>query len=264
VISIIGYSLSLLVGFSLGLVGGGGSILVIPILVYCFHMDPAQAVSYSLFIVGLSACSGSIGHIRQKTIDRNAAFNFGIPSVITLFLVRGWLVKQIPLVLYQHNSVLVSRQALMMTIFSILMVAAGVSMIRGKVYSPEDDKLSRPLLIFRGAITGAITGFIGIGGGFIIVPSLVLFAGLPMRKAIGTSLAIITLNCLVGILSNREALDNLDYGFLFRFASLAIIGILLGTWFIHFVPDKRLKPIFGIIILLMSVLVIMRIFIHAS
>ena len=147
-----------------------------------------------------------------------------------------------------------------MIVFSLIMLIAGWSMIRKKSYVPSKERQSFTRLIILGCITGAITGFIGIGGGFIIVPSLVLFAGLPMKKAIGTSLTIITLNCLVGILGNLEVAASLDYFFLSGFAAFAIIGILAGTWIIRFIPDKELKPVLGWIILAMSVLVFIRIF----
>jgi uncharacterized membrane protein YfcA len=140
------------------------------------------------------------------------------------------------------------------------MIIAGLSMIKQKKYTFLYKKKNVTRLIIQGLITGAITGFIGIGGGFIIVPSLVLFAGLPMKKAIGTSLTIITVNCLVGILGNLNAAESLDYSFLLVFASLAIIGIIAGTWSTRFIPDKKLKPFFGWIILLMSVVVFIRVF----
>ena len=114
----------------------------------------------------------------------------------------------------------------------------------------------------QGCITGAITGFIGIGGGFIIVPSLVLFAALPMKRAIGTSLVIITINCLVGILGNIEVVESLNFVFLSILATLAIIGILIGTWSLRFISDKQLKPVFGWIILVLSAVIFVRIFLE--
>ena len=135
-------------------------------------------------------------------------------------------------------------------------------MVRKKVYTRSQEKLRHPRLVLQGCITGAITGFIGIGGGFIIVPSLVLFAGLPMKKAIGTSLVIITLNCLVGILGNIELVESLNYLLLSTMAALAIVGILIGTWSIRFIPDKDLKPVFGWVILVLSAVIFVRIFLE--
>ena len=135
-------------------------------------------------------------------------------------------------------------------------------MIRKKVYTHSQGKLSYSRLIMQGCITGAITGFIGIGGGFIIVPSLVLFAGLPTKRAIGTSLVIISINCLVGILGNLEVVESLNYFFLSILAALAILGILIGTWSLRFIPDKELKPVFGWIVLILSAVIFVRIFLE--
>jgi len=157
---------------------------------------------------------------------------------------------------------MISKALLIMGVFSILMIVVGLTMIRQKKYEPINGGNSRPRLFVQGLLTGTVTGFIGIGGGFIIVPSLVLFAGLPMRRAIGTSLAIITINCAVGILSNLNSVAALDYPFLFRFAFLSVLGMLMGNWFIKLIPDKQLKPIFGWLILAMSVFVVMRIFLR--
>lgn len=255
-----GYFLSMFIGFSLGLIGGGGSILTIPVLVFFFKIDPALATTYALFIVGLTTISGSIPHYRTHNIDYKTVFLFGIPSVTVLFIMRRWLLALIPSTIFNFGPLVLSKSLLIMIVFSILMLIAGWSMIRKNSHTPSKEKQNFTRLIIQGCLTGAITGFIGIGGGFIIVPSLVLFAGLTMKKAIGTSLTIITVNCLVGILGNLEAAASLDYFFLSTFAAFAIIGILAGTWTIQFIPDKKLKPVFGWIVLSMSVLVFIRIF----
>jgi uncharacterized membrane protein YfcA len=257
---VVGYCLSVLIGLSLGLIGGGGAILTIPVLVFFFDIEPETATTYSLFIVGITAISGSINHYRIRNIDYLAVFLFGIPSVIVLFVMRRYLIKQIPAIIFQQNSLVISKPLFIMIVFSIVMLIAGLLMIKKKSYTPSKERQNISRLVTVGCITGAITGFIGIGGGFIIVPSLVLFAGLPMKKAIGTSLTIITINCLVGILGNLDDAASLDYFFLSTFSSLAIIGILLGTWLIRFIPDKKLKPILGWLILGMSIVVFIRIF----
>jgi uncharacterized protein len=255
-----GYFLSMFIGFSLSLIGGGGSILTIPVLVFFFNIDPVMATTYSLFIVGLAALSGSIDHYRMHTIDYKTARQFGIPSVIVLFIMRRWLLPLIPSIIFQSHSLIFSKSLLILIIFSATMLIAGYSMIRENKYSSVREKLSYGRLVMQGSVTGAITGFIGIGGGFIIVPSLVLFAGLPMKKAIGTSLVIITANCLVGIMGNIDDVESLDYFFLSTFAAFAIAGILIGTWALRFIPDRKLKPVFGWIILALSILVIIRTF----
>ncbi|HEV8506184.1 MAG TPA: sulfite exporter TauE/SafE family protein [Chitinophagaceae bacterium] len=257
-----GYFFCIFIGFSLGLIGGGGSILTIPMLVFFFGIDPVMATTYSLFIVGLTAVSGSIDHYRVRNIDYKTVLLFGIPSVIVLFIMRRWLLGLIPPTILTVRSLVLSKSLFIMIIFSITMLVAGGSMVRKKGFTHSPEKLSYARLVLQGCITGAITGFIGIGGGFIIVPSLVLFAGLPMKRAIGTSLVIITINCLVGILGNLEAVESLNFILLSALAALAIIGILIGTWSIRFIPDKQLKPIFGWIILVLSAVIFVRIFLE--
>jgi len=257
-----GYCLCLFIGFSLGLIGGGGSILAIPMLVFFFGIEPVLATTYSLFIVGLTAVSGSIDHYRMHNIDYKTVLLFGIPSVIVLFIMRRWLLGFIPPTILRTGTWVVSKSLFIMIVFSITMLIAGWSMVKKTSYTHSPEKLSYSRLIMQGCITGAITGFIGIGGGFIIVPSLVLFAGLPMKRAIGTSLVIITINCLVGILGNLEVVESLNFIFLSVLAALAIVGILIGTWSIRFIPDKQLKPVFGWIILVLSAVIFVRIFLE--
>jgi uncharacterized protein len=259
---IIGYLLSILIGFSLGLIGGGGSILTVPVLVFFFDTEPALATTYSLFIVGLAAFSGSINHYRLNNVCYKTVLLFGIPSVIVLFIMRRWLVPMIPSTIFQSPALTISKSSFILCIFSLLMLIAGFTMIRQRNYLPAKSRESSPRLILHGALTGAVTGFIGIGGGFIIVPALVLFGGLPMKKAIGTSLTIIVINCIIGLTSNPDAINLINFKFLAAFATCTIAGILLGTRAIRFVADSKLKPIFGWVIIVMSAIVFFEIFRH--
>ncbi|MGC4036181.1 MAG: sulfite exporter TauE/SafE family protein [Chitinophagaceae bacterium] len=257
---IIGYFLSVVIGFSLGLIGGGGSILTIPVLIFFFNIDPSVATTYSLFIVGIAAISASISHYRSSNVSYRTVLLFGSASVIVLFIMRRWILKLIPQVIYRSNNFIISKSSFILCIFSILMLIAGWSMIRQKSYQPVKETQNYPRLILQGALTGAVTGFIGIGGGFIIVPSLVLFAGLPMKKAIGTSLTIITVNCIIGIAGNIDTISTINFQFLAIFSLCAIIGILLGTKAAYYISDKKLKPVFGWIVLLMSIVVFAKLF----
>jgi uncharacterized membrane protein YfcA len=257
-IHIAGYFFSILIGFLLGILGGGGSILTIPVLVYFFGIDPVIATTYSLFIVGITAVSGSITNYRMNNIDYRTIVLFGTPSITVLFIVRKWLVNFIPSTIFKSGDFIITKSIFIMIIFSALMLICGLSMIKATTYSPSKKKQSLTRLIIQGCITGAVTGFIGIGGGFIIVPSLVLFAGLSIKKAIGTSLTIIIINCIVGLVSNLNAVQSVNFVFLLTFSALAILGILAGTRATRFIPDKRLKLFFGWIILAMSVIVFLK------
>jgi uncharacterized membrane protein YfcA len=261
-LEIVGYFLAIIIGVSLGLIGGGGSILTIPVLVFCFGIDPVLATTYSLFIVGISAISGSLSYYKMGNIDYKAVWIFGIPSVIVLVIMRRYLLPLMPATIFHFGSVVVSKSLLVLFVFSMLMLFSGWSMIRRTNYMNSTDQLSNKRLALQGVITGGVTGFIGIGGGFIIVPSLVLFAGLPMKRAIGTSLCIITINCIVGILSNMDSVSEINFRFLATFSVFSIVGILLGTWLTRHFSDKKLKPIFGWIILAMSLVMFARIFMN--
>jgi len=258
----VGYCLAVFIGFCLGLIGGGGSILVIPVLVLFFGIDPVPATTYSLCIVGLTALAGAVGQVRNSNVDYSKLAQFGIASVIALFIVRRWLMPLIPETIFQAPGFTLSKALLVMLCFSMLMLAAGIKMIKPAKLTPVNGRNNPARLALQGIITGAITGFIGIGGGFIIVPSLVLFAGLSMKKAIGTSLFIITVNCMVGLLTNITAMGKMDYNFLALFCALTITGIIFGTWLTKYIPDKNLKPAFGWIIIGMSTIVFLRNFIQ--
>jgi uncharacterized membrane protein YfcA len=198
----------------------------------------------------------------MRNIDYKTVLLFGIPSVVVLFIMRRWLVNLMPPVIFRSGATVITKAVFIMGVFSVLMLLAGWSMIKQNRYTPAKEKQNITRLIIQGCITGAVTGFIGIGGGFIIVPSLVLFAGLPMKRAIGTSLTIIIINCIIGLLGNLDAFASLNFIFLFSFAAFAVLGILLGTWATRFISDKKLKPIFGWIILSMSIVVFIRVFMH--
>jgi uncharacterized membrane protein YfcA len=191
---IIGYILSSVVGISLGLIGGGGSILTVPILVYVFGLGPEISTSYSLFIVGLTAFAGSISYYRNGLVNMKAALIFSVPSLIAVFLTRKFIMPALPDVIMTIGSFQYTRPMFIMTVFAALMIAASISMIR-KSKTPDPSKMKPghhyTLIFLEGAVVGMLTGFVGAGGGFLIIPALVLLAGLPMKEAVGTSLLII-------------------------------------------------------------------------
>ncbi len=254
---IAGYAAAILIGLSLGLIGGGGSILTVPILVYFFLIDPVMATTYSLFVVGLTSSAGAISHYRKGNVNFKIAFVFGIPSLIAVFIMRKWIMPVLPHHLLNIGSFELTKPVLLMLVFAVLMLVASISMIRKKKeILVSDSQLSYTKLVIQSMIVGIITGFVGVGGGFLIIPSLVLFAGLPMKKAVGTSLMVMTISSLLGVLGDVSRHALIDYQFLLLFSAFAIAGIITGSYLTKYISETKLKPAFGWFVLLMGIFVL--------
>lgn len=254
----IGYFASIIIGLSLGLIGGGGSILTIPILVYLFKIDPELATSYSLFIVGLSALFGCYSHYKMGNLKIKAALYFAIPSVFSILIIREVIFPQIASTLFSIASFQVSKDFLIMIVFSVLMILAAVSMIRRKLPEIVSTSTNYVQLGVIGFVVGIITGFLGAGGGFLIIPALLFFANLPMKQAVGTSLLIIFINSAIGFGGDLYIGTPIDYIFLLTIAAMAFIGILIGIQLSKKIDGAKLKPLFGWFILVMGIYIITK------
>lgn len=249
---IAGYIASIFVGVVLGLLGGGGSILSIPILVYLFGVEPVLASAYSLFIVGITSLVGVIPKYRQQLLNVRTGFLFGIPSIITIFATRKWIVPSIPEILWTTESFVLTKRILVLGLFALLMVFASFSMIRGRrEITSKNQSFRTPLVILEGSLIGFLTGLVGAGGGFLIIPALVFLTGLKFKTAVGTSLFIIAINSLTGFMG--DVLNyKLDWFFLVSITSLAVIGILIGGFFSRKISGVTLRKAFGWLTLLMG------------
>ncbi|HET8810229.1 MAG TPA: sulfite exporter TauE/SafE family protein [Flavobacteriaceae bacterium] len=255
---ILGYLSALLIGVVLGLIGGGGSILTIPILVYLMRIEPVVATAYSLFVVGITSTVGSIKNIHKGLVDFKTVFVFAIPAFLSVYATRRFIIPAIPTSLFEINGFMVTKNIAIMVFFAVMMLLASLTMIRNK--RPESDlvpKTNYPLLVVLAVITGLLTGLVGAGGGFIIIPILVLFAKLPMKNAVATSLVIIMINSLIGFTGDIENMD-IDWEFLLPFSILPIIGIFIGIWLHRFIDGKKLKKSFGWFVFLMSIYIIFK------
>jgi uncharacterized protein len=271
---IIGYIGAILMGLSLGLIGGGGSILTVPILVYLFQVDAVLATAYSLFIVGLTSLVGSVSHVRLGNVHWRTAIVFGIPSIISVFLTRSYLVPMIPdpiMTFGQDPSggatLVITKSVGLLLLFAVIMVMAAYSMIKPAKKSGTDTlsnaedvqpQFNYPLILAEGAIVGLVTGLVGAGGGFLIIPALVLLAKLPMKQAVGTSLMIIAAKSLIGFVGDMRGNEVIDWSFLGVFSSIAVVGILLGSWLSKRIPGEKLKPAFGWFVLVMGTYIIIK------
>jgi hypothetical protein len=249
---IAGYLASIFVGVVLGLLGGGGSILSIPILVYLFHIEPVLASAYSLFIVGITSFVGAIPKYKQQLVHLRTGVLFGIPSILSIFTTRKWIVPAIPEIIWEGDGFTLTKRVLILGIFSILMVLASISMIRGKKeISSEQQKFRSWLVAAEGMLIGFLTGLVGAGGGFLIIPALVFLTGLKFKTAVGTSLFIIAVNSLSGFMGDVFNY-RIDWPFLLSITSLAVAGIFMGNLFANKISSLSLRKAFGWLILIMG------------
>jgi len=257
--SAIGYFAAGLIGISLGLIGGGGSILTVPVLVYLFHVEPTLATAYSLFIVGTTSLVGGVQSAMKHLVDFRTAIVFAIPSFIGVYLTRRYFVPLLPETLFILGSYEVTRDIGIMVFFAIIMLIAAISMIRNRGKESPDDQPVRydnPMIMVEGLMVGALTGIVGAGGGFLIIPALVLFAKLPMKKAVGTSLIIIAAKSLIGFLGDVGSGQQINFEFIIVVSIIAIAGIFVGGYISRFIESRKLKSGFGWFVLVMGIYVI--------
>ncbi len=251
------YLLAVVIGIIMGLIGGGGSILCVPIFVYIFGFSSEAAVANSLFVVGIMSIFGSFGYFRQGLVDFKTVFLFGIPSLFSIFFVRKIILPNIPPVIAHLNGFEIKKDFFLLLLFAILMLGASIKMITSKPKTPHiTHRPQYTLLITQGISVGMITGLIGAGGGFLIVPALVMLLGLDIKKAIGTSLVIVSLNSLLGFFSSIDL--HSDWDFLILFTSLSVVGIVIGLQFSKKINGERLKPIFGYFVLVIGIYIIIK------
>lgn len=262
---LIGYALSILIGVSLGLIGSGGSILTVPLLVYFFHVSPLLATTYSLAIVGLSSIAGVISRLKQKLVDFKTILVFGLPSIVCVFLARKFILPAIPEQMNWGANLVLTKGHFIMLFFATLMLIAALSMILGKNKKEEEGIL--PVygfsLMLVGLAEGLLTGIVGAGGGFLIIPALVILAKLPMKKAIATSLIIISIKSLVGFTGDLMH-TSVDWNFLSKIILLATAGIITGNYLNKKMEGAKLKKGFGYFVLAMAIIIFVEQFFFSN
>jgi len=255
---ILGYIGALIVGLVLGLIGGGGSILTVPLLVYLLGYNPIVATAYSLFVVGTTSMVGTYQKYKKGLVDFKTGLAFSFPSFLAVYFSRRYLVPGIPETLFSTKDFELSKGTGIMIFFAIIMLLASYSMIKK---SKNKNTLSKPQPYYKtfiqGLVIGTTTGIIGAGGGFLYVPALVLWANIPMKKAVGTSLIIVTINSLIGFTGDLQTLE-IEWVFLLTFTLISIIGILFGGFLSKFINGEKLKKSFGFFIFIMAFYIIYK------
>jgi len=257
---VIGFIAALIIGIVLGLIGGGGSILTVPVLVYILHINPITATAYSLFVVGVSSTAGAIQNLKKGLIDFQTALIFAIPSLIAVYGTRRYILPAIPNQLISYKNIIITKEIGLMIFFALIMFLASISMIRNdkrKIQPPPKSNKSYTLIFAESIVIGILTGLVGAGGGFLIIPALVLIAKLPMKKAVATSLLIIATKSIIGFLGDVENLE-IEWHFLLPFTLVAVLGIFLGTYFTRYIEGKKLEKGFGWFVLLMSIYILLK------
>ena len=254
---ILGYVGALFIGLVLGLTGGGGSILTVPILVYLMSVSPVTATAYSLFIVGTTSTFGAIQNYRKNLVDIKNGFIFAIPSFIAVYLTRKFIVPRIPEIIIE-SPILITKNTFLMLFFAVIMIFGALSVLKKKSQDNNNEEKRNLILIGIQTFTiGIIIGLVGAGGGFLIIPSLILFAKLPMRKAVGTSLFIIAMNSLVGFIGDVQNLE-IDWTFLLTFSAISVVGIFIGMYLTKYTNESQLKKIFAYFVLLMAAIILLK------
>lgn len=264
--NILGYLSAVIMGGVLGLTGGGGSILTVPILVYIFKVPPVLATAYSLFIVGMTSVFGIMGYLKSKLVKFRTGIVFAIPAMIGVFSDRKFFLPAIPQELLHLGSFTLTKDMAIMVLFAFMMLAASISMIRRKAPTQEelhkhdqDSALKNTLNIAgKGLLVGLFTGLVGAGGGFLVIPVLVFFAHLEMKEAVATSLLIISINSLFGFLGDVGGKNEIDWMFLIGFSVFTVFGVLGGTWLSKFISSEKLKPAFGWFVLVMGIFILIK------
>lgn len=260
-IEIIGFLCAILIGLTLGLIGGGGSILTVPVLVYFLGISPVLATAYSLFIVGITSLMGAVQYMRRGMVSYKTGFVFATPALSAVFFIRKFVVPAIPEKLFSAGEFSLTKDIFVMLLFAVLMLLASISMIKkrkNEAVAGAPEKFKFALLALEGFVVGSLTGLVGAGGGFLIIPSLVLLAKLPMHFAVGTSLLIIATNSLIGFLGDVSGPYSIDWIFLSTFSTFAIAGIFCGSYLANKISGHRLRPAFGWFVLVTGTFILIK------
>lgn len=247
-----GYFALIAVGVILGLTGGGGSILAVPILVYLFSLDVILASAYSFFIVGITSIIGVFLKQKDQSIDLKTSLFFGLPSLLTIFLTRKWIVPNIPEIIIESDSLQIAKREFFLSLIGIVIILSGLMLLikfSKQQLKPVTEKV--PFIIISGCIVGVLSGLTGIGGGFLILPALLLLRNISFHGAVGTTLLIVSSNCIIGFIGDALSYQ-IDWVYLLSITGFAVAGIIIGNMSHKIIPAASLQKIFSWVTLLIG------------
>ena len=247
-------------GMSLGLIGSGGSLITLPVFVYLLHINPVVATGYSLFTVGATSAVGAVKNYFSGNVKLDEAVMSALPASMVTFATRLWIMPAIPTILFSIGGISVQRDVVIMIVFAFFAFQAGIRMYKTQPIDvsgrKEETKNRRLTLLLLGVAVGLLSGFLGAGGGFLIVPALVLILGIDIKEAVGTSLFIIAFNSFIGFLGDLKAGYNIDWKLLISYTAMSVIGIFVGMYLSKHIKDKALKKGFAIFTFIVSFYII--------
>ncbi len=251
---VIGLLLAIVVGVTLGMIGSGGSILTVPILVYILGVNPVLATTYSLLIIGTTSLIGAVKGVQEKTVDFGKIIYFGLPSMVTVFIVRSYILPLVPDVIHVAGYSF-HQDNVLMVLFASIMILSSVPMIKGREKNilKSDDGENLMLVAGQGILVGFVTGVVGAGGGFLIIPVLINSFGLSLKRAVSTSLLLITINSTIGLFGDLHKFGLFDWQLIIAYIILSIIGLFIGFKVSSRIDNSVLKKGFGYGILLVSI-----------
>ena len=238
-------------GIALGLLGGGGSVLVVPVLVYLFGVPPIEATAYSLVVVGATSLAGTYLYWTRHPLPLRAVILFGVPSVAAAYMVRAALVPQIPPEI-AVGRISVARDTLIMLAFAGLTVFAGVAMLRPRRRTQRSMSGAAWAPIV-GGITGALTAFVGAGGGFLVFPALTLVLHVPVERAVAASLALVAAQSIAGAIGAFSSLPAFNFGIVLPLTATMLLGMAWGVAAGAYVSPERVRQSFGWLLLTVAV-----------
>lgn len=257
---IAGLIMALVIGITLGLIGGGGSILTVPVFVYVMGIPPVEATAYSLFVVGTTSAAGAAGYQRQGLIAWKDGLIFAVPSLVAVFLVRSLVLPALPEMMGGAIGLSFSKDLFIMVLFAVIMAMASFTMIRDGIKVAPNPNMhpgkKAAIIMLEGLAVGAITGLVGAGGGFLIIPALVILMGMDMKMAVGTSLMIIAVKSLIGFTGDLIALPFIDWAVILPFTGLSLVGVWIGLVVSKRIPGQKLKKAFGYFVAVMAVAIV--------
>ena len=256
---ILGYFAAVVIGLVMGLIGGGGSILSVPVFAYIFGIDAITATALSLFVVGITSMVGSVGYIKQRYVNYKTALLFGLPSVLGILFSRRVVVPHLPDYIINRWGITLDKEMFILILFAVLMIISSVKMIRkyDRQRIRKSEEINYTILVSQGLLVGIVTGFIGAGGGFLIVPALVMLLRMSMKEAVATSLFIIAINSTIGFISSLDKI-TVDWNFLLSFTALSVVGIFIGVQITKKIEGRKLRPLFGWFVLVMALWIIIN------